>query len=138
MKVLQTLAGKTLAILVAAAAVGLVLLSIPGCSVLTPPGSIPVSQSLSPAAQQAQSLINEANVLLTAAANVIAQNVVDGIYTKDEGQAQLNKVKALAAQVDKAAALLMAGEVLSAKDQAELTRKLIIALHREVAERKRS
>lgn len=131
---MKTFAGWTLLAVVLAA----VLWSLPGCSVLTPPGSVPVSQSLSPQAQAAQTAINEANILLIAASNVIAQNVVDGVSTKEEGRVLLARVKALAADVDRAQKLLVAGEVVTAQTQAELTRKLLVALHREVAEKARS
>jgi hypothetical protein len=119
------------AVLVAAAALS-------GCGTMfTQAGTIPVSQSLSPQAQAAMNAINEANVLLAAAANVIAQNVVDGISTKAEGQKLLDQVRAYSADVDRAKAMLVAGEVLAARDKAELARKLVVALHREVAARAR-
>lgn len=115
----------------------LALSLLAGCAMFTQPGTIPVSQQLSPAAQTAQTAINEANILLTAAANVIAQNVVDGISTKAEGQKQLDQVRTYAAQVDRAKRLLDSGDIVAAKDQAELASKLIVALHREVASRAR-
>lgn len=83
-----------------------------------------------------QEAINEANVYLTATANVIKQNVEDKIYTKDEAQKYLNKVRELSKKVDDAQVLVRAG-LPDAKDQAELVRSLIIALHREVAARAR-
>jgi hypothetical protein len=85
----------------------------------TQPGTVPVSEKLSPAAQSAQTAINEANILLTAAANVIAQNVVDGISTKDEGQKQIDQVRTYATQVDRAQKLLESGDIVSARNQAE-------------------
>lgn len=83
-----------------------------------------------------QEAINEANVTLTATANVIAQNVKDGIYTKDEGNRYLGKVRELADKVDAAQKLVNAGLPDAAK-QAEIVRSLILALHREVAARAR-
>lgn len=114
----------------------ILILALTGCALFSPTGTIPVSQTLSAPAQQAQSSINEANVLLAAAANVIAQNVVDGITPKDDARAQLAKVKSLAADVDRAKRLLEAGDIATAGQQAELARKLIVALHREVAQRR--
>jgi hypothetical protein len=115
------------------------LLALAGCGTLfTPPGEIPVSQQLSPAAQAVQSTVNEANILLAAVASVIGQNVLDGIATKAEGQRQLDQVRAYAAEVDRAQKLLESGEIIAAKDRAELTRRLVVALHREVAARART
>lgn len=113
------------------------VLLLTSCAMFTQPGTVPVSEKLSPAAQAAQTTINEANILLTAAANVIAQNVVDGISTKDEGQKQIDQVRTYAAQVDRAQKLLESGDIVSAKNQAELAQKLIVTLHREVAARAR-
>lgn len=87
--------------------------------------------------QTPQGAIDEANVMLHATANVIAQNVADGIYTKAEGQKYLDKVRDLAKKVDDAQALVDAG-LPDAKDRAELVRRLIVALHREVAQRARN
>ena len=86
--------------------------------------------------QTPQEAINEANVTLTATSNVIAQNVADGIFTKAEAQSYLDKVRELAKKVDDAQALVDAG-LPDAKDRAELVRRLIVALHREVAQRAR-
>lgn len=114
-------------------AIGLVL---GGCALVQPTG-LPVSQTLSPAAQEAQRAINEANVILAAAANVTAQNVADGILTKPEGQAYVAKLKEYAGKVDAAQKLLDSGDVLNAKTQAEVLSRLIVALHKEVAARSR-
>lgn len=108
------------------------LLSLAGCAVMAPAG-IPVSQSLSPAAQTAQSAINEANIALNSMAQVIGQNVTEGIYTKAEAQKKLDQVREYGKEVDRAQELLDSGNVLAAKDKAELAQKLIIVLQREVA-----
>lgn len=112
-------------------------LALSGCSVFTKPGEIPVSEKLSAPAQVAQTAINEANVLLAAVAKVIAQNAKDGISTKEEAQKLLDKVRKYSADVDKAKKLLDAGDIMSAKTQAELVNKLIVSLHREVTARAR-
>jgi soluble cytochrome b562 len=83
-----------------------------------------------------QQAINEANITLTAAANVIAQNVNDKVFTREEGQKYIDKVRELAGKVDQAQKLVDAGLPDAAK-QAEIVRTLIIALHREVAQRAR-
>ena len=106
-----------------------------GCA-LVAPADIPVSEKLSPAAQTVQKAINEANITLTATANVIAQNVLEGIMTKPEAQSALDKVKDYAKKVDAAQVMLNTGDVLNAKNQAELLSSLILTLHREVAKRK--
>src|SRR5688500_16090695 len=108
------------------------MLAVAGCAV-TGTGSLPVSQQLSPVAQQAQTAINEANVLLNAVAQVIGANVQEKIYTKEEAQQKLDLVKAYGRDVDRAQALLDSGEALAAKDKAELAMRLLTVLQRQVA-----
>lgn len=109
-------------------------LALAGCGTLfTNTGTIPVSQTLSPQAQQAQTAINEANVLLTAFNNAVGQEKVDGIITAAERDAYLDKSDAYGETLDKAQKALRGGDILSAKNQAELVKKLITTLHREVA-----
>jgi hypothetical protein len=110
----------------------LVALMLAGCAI-TGTGTLPVSQQLSPVAQQAQTSINEANVLLNAMAQVIGANVQEKIYTREEGQQKLDQVRAYGREVDRAQALLDRGEVLAAKDKAELAMRLLTILQREVA-----
>ena len=107
-----------------------------GCA-LVAPADLPVSQSLSAPAQAVQKTINESNIAITAAANVVAQNTIDGIWTKQEGQSYIAKLKDYAGKVDAAQKMLDSGDVLNAKNQAELLSKLIVVLHREVAARAR-
>jgi soluble cytochrome b562 len=83
-----------------------------------------------------QEAINEANITLAAAASVIGQNVKDKVFTKEEGQRYLDKVRELAKKVDDAQRLVDAGLPDAAK-QADLVKSLIVALHREVAARAR-
>ena len=113
-----------------------ILLSLAACTP-TKVGTVPVSERLSPAEQQAQSAIHEANILLNAAARVIGQNVQDKIMTKAEGQKALDQVRSYATDVDRAQRLLDSGDVLNAQNQAELAKKLIVILHREIAEKAR-
>lgn len=90
------------------------------------------------AAQQAQGVINESNVTLTAAANVIAQNALDGTMTKQEAQSALDQVRELVRQVDLAQALLNSGAVLDAKTKADVVNRLVLALHKQVAAKARA
>jgi hypothetical protein len=108
------------------------MLAVSGCAI-TGTGALPVSQQLSPVAQQVQTSINEANVLLNAMAQVIGANVQEKIYTREEGQQKLDQVRAYGREVDRAQALLDRGEVLAAKDKAELAMRLLTILQREVA-----
>lgn len=110
---------------------------IPGCSVFTPAGTIPVSESLSKPAQAAQTAINEGNVLLIAFNRTVGQQKTDGIITAAERDAYLDKSDKLGADLDKAQAALRAGDLVTAQDKAELTKTLILALHREVAAKAR-
>ena len=114
----------------------LLSLALSGCAMFAP-AEIPVSQQLSQSHQQAQKVINEANITLGAAYNVVAQNVTDGIWTKDEGRDYVGKLNDLTSQVN-AATALMKSDPLSAKNQAELLNRAIIALHREIAAKARA
>ena len=97
---------------------------------------IPVSQSLSEPAQTAQKSINEANVTLTASYRVVAQNVSDGIWTKEQGRGYVAKLNDLSGKVDEAQGLLKSNP-LEAKTKAELLSRAILALHREIAAKAR-
>ena len=122
--------------LLSAWAMSLTIALVGGCAMVAP-ADVPVSQSLSAPAQAVQKSINEANIAIATAANVVAQNTVDGIWTKEEGRAYVAKLKDFAGKVDAAQKMLDSGDVLSAKNQAELLSKLVVALHREVAARAR-
>jgi len=109
---------------------------LPGCALFAP-ASIPVSQTLPAAAQEVQKNINEVNIALAAAANVVAQDLKDGILTKVEAQAYVDAIKDLAKKSDQTQELLAGGKILDAKNQAELMSAAILALHREVASRRK-
>ena len=108
-----------------------------GCA-LVQPAAIPVDQSLPKAAQTAQSSINEANILIIATANVVAQNFKDGIYTESEKNSYRDKLKHAAQDVDAAQVLLRAGDITKATNQAALIKMALTALHKEVAAKARS
>jgi hypothetical protein len=77
--------------------------------------------------------VNEANLGLTAAANIISSNVKDGIWTKAQAQGYLNKVRDYSRQVDRAQDLIRLGDFAQGKTEAEAVRSLIVLLHREIA-----
>jgi soluble cytochrome b562 len=83
-----------------------------------------------------QEAINEANITIAAAATVVAQNVQDKIFTKEEGQRYVEKLQDLARKVDEAQKMVDSGLPDAAK-QAEIVRAVIVALHREIAARAR-
>lgn len=120
--------------IIAAICIALASCVLPGCTTL---GTTGVSSALSPEAQLAQRAINETNVTLAAAANVIAQNLSDGVMTRAEAQEALNQVKEYAIKADDAQKLLDTGFVLDAKNQAELVKGLISTLHKQVAAKAR-
>jgi len=95
--------------------------------------TLKVDANLSPPAQIAQSVINEANLTLTASANVIGNNAQSGIMAKVDAQAALDEVKRLREQVKTAQALLELGDISSAQSQAALINRLATALHKRVA-----
>ena len=82
-------------------------LALPGCALfgpVEPITSIKAPTTLSEAGQAAQAAVNEANLSLTAAANIIGQNVKDRIWTKTQAQGYLDKVKDYAKRTDQAQA----------------------------------
>lgn len=97
---------------------------------------IPVSKTLSPTAQKAQNVINEANVTLTSAANVIAMKRKEGVSTRAQAQKDLDKVKDFAKDLDKAQSLLDKGFTLDAETLAEGLNKSLLSLHKEISSRK--
>lgn len=111
-------------------------LFLPACS-LVQPAEIPVNTTLPAAVQAVQKTINEANVLITAAANVVAQNYKDGISTKEEAMSYALKLKDMADKLDFAQQSLRLGDLGSAKTQSELIQKAITLLHKEVAQKAR-
>ncbi len=111
-------------------------LALPACNLLGP--AEPIStRPLGGVAEQAQNAVNEANLGLTAAANVIAANVKDKIWSKEQAQGYLEKVKEYAKRADSAQELINLGKFSEGKTQAEALRSLIIVLHREIAVRAR-
>lgn len=113
------------------------ILALTGCALFSPPGTIPVSQSLSVPAQAAQSAINEANAILIAFNNTVGQQKVDGVITAAERDAYLDKSDAYGEQLDRAQKSLRTGDVVTAKNQAELVKTLVTTLHKAVAAKAR-
>ena len=123
--------------IVMVSALGALTIALGGCADLLRPADVPVSQSLPVAAQSVQKTINEVNIALTAAANVVAQNKADGIYNDAEVAGYKAQLQDAARQVDKAQNLLRLGDIASARTQAEIVERLILALHKEVVARSR-
>lgn len=122
------------------AVLGAATIALGGCAFvqsLVQPAEIPVSQSLPVASQAVQRAINETNVLITASANVLGQNLKDGVMTKVEVDLYAAQLRQMATQTDRAQDLLRLGDVSSSKTQAELIQKAITALHKEVAAKAR-
>ena len=112
----------------------LLLILLAGCSVMqrTAIPTDPVE-----AKRLAQTYINEANVTLTAAANVVAQKRKDNIITVAERDSYVDKIRDFAKQADDVQALLDTGDIEKGFNQAELLKRLIVILHREVATKAR-
>lgn len=111
-------------------------LLLPACSLMQT-AEVPVNTTLPAAVQTVQKTITEANILITAAANVVAQNYKDGISTKEEAMAYALKLKDMADKLDSAQQALRLGDLTNAKNQAELIQKAITLLHKEVAAKAR-
>lgn len=108
----------------------IVLSAIPGCTPVTKVTAESSAQEIGFAA------VNEANATLAAAAKVIGDNVKAGIYTKEQGQRYLDKVRELARQVDEVHMLVKAG-IPDAAQRAKIVQTLILELHKEVAAKAR-
>ena len=113
-------------------------LAVSACTML--PSTEPVTEmavpaSLDEAGQEAQKLVNEANVLLTATANVVASNVRDGIWSAETGRAYIDKIIVYSVQVDDVQDMLDLGMTDGALNQAQLLSQFIMALNKEVARR---
>ena len=111
-------------------------LTLPACAILGPVEPVSTKKPTS-AAEQAQYAVNEANLGLTAAANVVAGNVKDRIWTKTQAQPYLDKIRDYARQTDRAQELIRLGQFDAGKTQAEATKALILILHREIAAKAR-
>lgn len=109
-------------------------LFLASCGILGP--IEPIGKASTPA-EQAQLAVNEANLSLTAAANVVTQNVKDRVWTKDQAQGHLNKIKELSHQVDRAQELIRLGDFAGGKTQAEIVKAGLVILHREIAQKAR-
>lgn len=114
----------------------LALLILPGCAELTAPLHAPTAVANEAPAAQAQRLtreaIDEANAALTALNRTITQNAGD-VWSKAQAQAYLDQSKALGARVDQAREALRLGNLAEAKNQAELVKQAILALHAKAA-----
>lgn len=108
-----------------------------GCQTLQElvgPGEAPkVDQTLSVPAQAAQQAVNEANLTITATANVIGNNAESGVMTKAEAQKALDEVADWRKKAKAAQSLLDAGDIGNAKTQAELINQAVLALQKRVA-----
>lgn len=108
----------------------------PGCAILKPQpvAALKMPSNLSEAGKEAQKLIVEANVALTAAYNVIAANVADDTMDPNVAAAYLAKLDSYAKDVDVAQVMLDSGDIGDATTQAALLNKLVTALHKQVVE----
>ena len=80
-----------------------------------------------------QAAIDQANVVLIAAATQVGDNLKAGIMLKSEAQAALDKVKQAAVMLDDAQKLLDQGKAIEAQDKVKLANSLLTALQREIA-----
>ena len=64
---------------------------------------------------------------------MIRGNIKDQIWTKEQAQSYLDKVKLYRKDVDRAQEAVDAGNFITANGQANAVRSLIVILHREVA-----
>lgn len=119
------------------AVLGATLTGCPGTVFDVRKAEIAVSAELSPVAAAAQTAINEANVTLAAAKQVIRDKAANGIVSADEAQTWLDRTRELDDKVDAAQSLLALGDPAAAKTQAEWINTAIVALQAEIAKRAR-
>lgn len=109
---------------------------LPGCGgngAIKPIETIEVPATLPAAGKEAQKLVNESNVLLTATFRVIGDNAESGVWTKKQAQGYHDTAERYAGQVDEVQNALDRGMWASAQSQAALLSKLIFELNKEVA-----
>jgi soluble cytochrome b562 len=113
--------------------------SLAGCGTgifkVEPITEVAVPTSLSEAGKEAQNIINEANLLLTAATNVNASNYTAGLVSQADARKYQGEIKKVAKQVDDAQAMLSVGNDAGALSSAKLVNLAITALHKEIAAR---
>jgi hypothetical protein len=112
-------------------------LCLAGCAQMVPFEPIAVPENLSEAGKAAQQLINEGNIALTAAYELVGERRKEKLITKGEAFKILNTLDDYSADLDKAQEILNLGNDLEAKGKAEVTKRLIDALRKTVAEKAR-
>jgi hypothetical protein len=114
---------------------------ISGCQTMkdmVDPGEAPkVDQSLPAPIQAAQQAINEANLDITAAANIVKSNAKAGVTTKAEALEQVGQLRNFREQIKAAQVLLDAGDISNAQTQTKLVNTLLTTLQKKVAEEAR-
>lgn len=115
-------------------------LVLPGCGTVATLGGyaepVGVDKTLPPALQKAQATVNEAEILLISAHRDLQANIRDKVYTKTEATAYNRRLRSVGKQVDEVRNLIRNGNI-TAEQQSELARSLIVALHREIVARSR-
>jgi hypothetical protein len=106
-----------------------------GCAGTMEPIAVP--EHLSEVGKEAQKLINEANVALIAAYDVVREKRRDRLISKLEALGHLDRLDKYSEDVDDTQEALDRGNDIAARGKAELTKALITALHKEVAARAR-
>lgn len=131
-------------------------LLVAGCGTFTKVGTIPVDPALPAAAQAVQTGIHESNVLIAASADVLLENYNGGIVSASDFIAERGLLRSYANQIDRAQTLLndcvkilraTPGDPRSPRPppcdftepqrQAEITARLVTALHKKIADRRR-
>ena len=112
----------------------LAMLGMTGCAALqpTPIADLKMPSTLSEAGKTAQGAINEANVALTAAYNVVAANLADKTMSVTDGTKYLASLDEYAKKLDAAQDALNLGNVADANTQAQAINALILALHKQL------
>jgi len=98
---------------------------------------IAVPENLSETAKEAQKVINEANIALTAAYVLVWDKRDAGLISKAEALKNLDTLDGYGSKVDEAETLLSLGDGIGATNKAELVRDLIDILRRHVSEKAR-
>lgn len=119
----------------------LTVFTLLGCGttgrMIAPMEPIAVPEHLSEVGKEAQKLINEANVALIAAYDVVREKRRDRLISKMDALKHLDTLDDYSGKVDNAQEALDLGNDTAAKGKAELLKTLIAALHKQVAEKAR-
>ena len=107
-----------------------------GCAMFQPLDTSKVVEDTLPApVQEVKSIIAESRVLMISIALTYQQELADGLVTVDQANAMGAKLKGYATLLKQADEALDKGDVLSAKNKADIVHVAVVELHRLIVKK---